>query len=153
MPDKITWDVHGVEDVNATLHALPRAVAKRQVRESLVEALEPAADAMRSKAPRLTGATERSITVGTALARSQKGNRGLGGGRADPETTVVHAGPGTNPQALIQEIGSLKDAPQAYVRPAWDAHAGGLVRRVGDTLGPKVMAAFGRASKKGKLRA
>lgn len=152
MADGGTWKVEGFEGLEDTLVQLPRAVAKRTARQSMIETLEPMSDAMRSKAPRLSGGTANSINVGTALARSQKRYAGLGGGARDPDTLVVSAGPDARPQALIQEIGSFKEAPQAYVRPAWDGHSGGLVQRLAGILGPRVMAAFARASKKGKLR-
>jgi hypothetical protein len=152
MAKDITWKFEGGREVEAVLVQLPRAVSKRTARQSQIEALEPIADTMRAKAPRLTGGTAKSVNVGTALSRSQKRFAGFAGGSRDADTQVVYAGPDARPQALLSEIGSVNNAPVPYVRPAWDGAAGGLLERFAGIFGPRVMAAFERASKKGKLR-
>ena len=152
MARDITWKFEGGRELEATLVQLPRAVSKRTARQSQIEALEPIAATMAAKAPRLTGGTSRSVNVGTALARSQKRYGGFAGGAKDPDTQVVYAGPDARPQALLSEIGSVHNAPSPYVRPAWDGAVGGLLERFGGIFGPRVMAAFERAAKKGKLR-
>lgn len=152
MSKMITFKVDGLRELEATMVKLPRAVAKRTARQSMIQSLEPIAGSMASKAPRLTGATGNSVNVGTNLSRSQKRFAGFAGGPRDADTLVVSVGPGAMPQALLQEIGTFKDAPQAYARPAWDSHSGSLLTNFAGIFGPRLMAAFDRASAKGKLR-
>lgn len=148
----LTVDLEGFDGLEAVIVQLPRATAKRVSRQAMIATLEPVARDMAAKAPRLSGALEKSVGVGTKLTRSQKKYGGFNGGRKAEDTLTVHAGPGGLPQALIQEIGSFKEPPQPYVRPAWDSHKGKLVGRLAKELGPKVMSSFETAAAKGKLR-
>lgn len=141
--------LRGFRDLDKVLGELPRAVAKRTVRQVGIAALEPMAEDMRGRAPVLRGDTRDSITVGTALSRSQRKFAGFMGGRKNPNMIVVHAGPGPLPQAIIQEIGSYKEPAQPYVTPAWEAGHQALLERVADGMAEPIMAAAARAKKKG----
>lgn len=144
--------VTGLRDVDRVLGQLPQAVARRQLRQIGIDALQPVAVTMRARAPKDQGDLGDSITVGTALTRSQKKFSGFMGKRRDPNVVVVHVGPGGHPQAVLQEIGTSFHAPQPYVAPTFDAEKDGVVEFVTDNLRDRVMAAAARAAKKGKLR-
>jgi hypothetical protein len=149
---KITSKVSGLEDVDRTLGQLPKAVGKRILRTVGIDALQPVAGAMRAKAPKKSGDLVGGITVGTALARSQKKYAGFNGGRRSPDMVVVHTGPGSHPQAVTQEIGTYFHPPQPYAAPAFDEEGPGAARFVQENLRDIVMASAARAAKKGKLR-
>ena len=140
--------LEGFKDLDRVLGTLPKAVAKRTLRKIGIDALEPMAEDMRRRVPVLSGDTRDSITVGTALSRSQRKFAGLMGGRKDPNMVVVHAGPGPYPQAVIQEIGSYKEPPQPYVMPAWEAGHQALLERVADGMAEPIMTAAARAERK-----
>lgn len=147
----MSFKISGLREVDKVLGQLPKAVAKRILRKVGIDALQPIAADMRSRAPKDKLDLDQSITVGTNLSRSQKKFGGLGGTRKDPNMVVVYAGPGTNPQAVLQEIGTSFHEPQPYVAPAYDAGKNGAASFVANELHDRVMAAAKRAAKKGKL--
>lgn len=142
----------GFSELDKTLGQLPKAVAKRTLRKIGMDAMQPMADDMKARAPRKFGDLVEGITVGTNLARSQKKFGGLLGGPKSADMVIVHAGPGTHPQAVIQEIGSFKEKAQPYVTPAWEAGHAALLDRVASGMADPIMKAAARAAKKGKLR-
>lgn len=143
-------DLRGFRDLDEVLGNLPKAVAKRTLRDGGIKWMQPLAADMKARAPVLSGDTRDSITVGTALSRSQRKFAGIMGGRRDPNMVVIHAGPGPHPQAIIQEIGSYKEPPQPYVTPAWEAGKDALLERVAAGMWEPIEAAAARAKKKGK---
>ena len=143
-------DLRGFRDLDAILGNLPKAVAKRTLRDGGIKWMQPMADDIRRRAPRNRGDLQDSVTVGTALARSQRKFAGVMGGRRDPNVVVIHAGPGPHPQAVIQEIGSYKEPAQPYVTPAWEAGKDALLQRVAEGMWEPIEAAAARAKKKGK---
>jgi len=148
-----TWKVSGLRDVELNLRRLKKTTSKRLLRKIGIEALEPIAAGMRSRASRRRGDLIEGITVGTRLARSQKRFAGLGGSSfKDPNMMVVYAGPGQHPQAITEEIGTFNQAADPFVAPAWDAGHRGALTYVSTNLGQAVMKSVKRASKKGTLR-
>lgn len=143
-------DLRGFRDLDHILGQLPKAVGKRTLRDGGVKWMEPMAADIKRRAPRDKGDLAGGVTVGTKLSRSQIKFAGIMGGRRDPNMVVVHAGPGSHPQAVIQEIGSYKEPAQPYVAPAWEAGKDDLLQRVADGMAEPIMAAAARAKKKGK---
>ena len=130
------------------LGELPKATGKRILRKTAIDALQPVAAAMRARAPVDDRDLVDGITVGTKLAKSQRRFSGFNGGVKDIHTVVAHAGPGTHPQAITQEIGTAFHAAQPYVFPAWEITRFGVLNYVADTLGDVVMKAAARHRKK-----
>src|SRR3546814_13925652 len=69
----------------------------------------------RAIAPVDEGNLRESIDVSTRLARSQAGDKGA------LAPVEMYVGPGQHPQAITQEFGTIKEAAQPFMRPAWDA--------------------------------
>lgn len=143
---KITMSATGFKELDAALALLPKAAAKRTLQRTLVKAGQPIADAAQANAPVETGELRDSISVGTrignnvgkaefasilkgggtkgeAVAAMRDARRAAQGGTF----AVAFVGPEkakTKRQAIkriVQEFGSVKQAPQPYLRPAWDA--------------------------------
>ncbi len=60
----------------------------------------------------------------------------------------VHAGPGTNAQAVQDEFGNSRQAPTPYVRPAWEETKDQALEIVVDELGSRIMKAAKAAGRK-----
>ena len=143
-----TVSLSGFKEVDQMLGELPKATGKRILRKIGIDALEPVAAAMRARAPVADRDLVDSITVGTKLAKSQRRFSGFNGGFKDPHIVVVHAGPGTHPQAITQEIGTINHAPQAFVFPAWEMTRIGVLNYVAGEIGDVVLKAASRHRKK-----
>jgi HK97 gp10 family phage protein len=143
--------VSGLRDVDRVLGQLPKAVAKRQLRQTGLDAMKPVVASMKARAPKDQGDLRDSMTAGTNLARSQKKYAGFNGGRRNPDMVVVHAGPGTHPQAVTQEFGTSFHAPQPSVTPAFDDTKHQVVDFVSNNLRDRVLQSAARLAKKGKL--
>lgn len=136
----------GFKELDAALALLPKAAAKRTLQRTLVKAAQPIADAAQANAPVDTGGLRESIKVGTrignnvgkaefadvlrgggtkgqAVAAMRDARRNAAGGTF----AVAFVGPEKAKtkraaiKAIVQEFGSVKQAPQPYLRPAWEA--------------------------------
>ncbi len=121
--------IEGLKELEAALHRLPRAVGKRFLRATLRKIGQPIADDARAKAPRDDGTLQNSIGVGSKLTKRQRSlHRRMF--RNDRASAEVFVGAGGVPQAHIKEFGSITNAAQPFLRPAWDAHKGQLVEQM-----------------------
>lgn len=124
-----TTKVEGLKELEATLTRLPKTVGKRFLRTSLRKIGKPIADDARAKAPRDDGTLQNSIGVGSKLTKRQRSlHRRMF--RDDRASAEVFVGAGGVPQAHIKEFGSITNAAQPFLRPAWDAHKGQLVEQM-----------------------
>lgn len=139
---KTTVKVEGLADLDRALGELTISAAKGVLRRVGRAALQPFDEAWRSKAPHLTGQLEESGGVGSKLTRSQRK-------AVERESFVeVFAGPGANPQAVLQEFGTFNQAAQPYVRPSWDETKDRTLEIVKVELGAEIEKAAKRAAKK-----
>ena len=121
--------IEGLKELEAALKRLPPAVGKRFLRATLRKMGQPIAQDAKAKAPRDDGTLQDSIGVGTRLTRRQKSlHRKMF--RNDKASAEVFVGAGGVPQAHIKEFGSITNAAQPFLRPAWDAHKGQLVEQM-----------------------
>lgn len=98
------------------------ATQKASLRRAAIKSLRPLADVAQALAPRDTGTLAISVGVGTKLTRRQAAlHRRMF--RSDKAAVEVFAGAGGLAQATQMEFGNFKDAPQPFLRPAWDAEA------------------------------
>ncbi|MDP3493427.1 MAG: hypothetical protein Q8R82_09950 [Hyphomonadaceae bacterium] len=142
MAANISIKLEGLKELDAALGEFPQATAKNILRRTGAYALEPFDKAWRAKAPRLTGALEKSGSVGSKLTRSQRQAH-------ERESFVeVFAGPGPNPQAIQQEFGNQNHGPQSFMRPAWDETQNEVAARVKDGLAAEIDKAAKRAARK-----
>lgn len=115
MVDRIR--VEGLKELNEALQEFSKATERNIVRRALLKAGEPIMHAAASRAPRLRGSLQASVTEGTKLSRRQKAlNRQVSG-------VEVFVGPGALVQAITQEFGTVNHPPQPFMRPAWDENS------------------------------
>jgi HK97 gp10 family phage protein len=139
---KTTFKVEGLSDLDKRLGQLTEAAGKGVLRRTGRKALAPTDAAWRSKAPHLTGQLEESGGVGSKLTRSQRKAQ-------ERESFVeVFAGPGPNPQAVLQEFGTYNQPAQPFLRPAWDETKDQVLDIVKTELASEIDKAAKRAAKK-----
>lgn len=137
---KVTVRVDGLSDLDKALGELKASTAKGVLRRVGKMGLGPFDQAWRDKAPHLSGALERSGSVGSKLTRTQR--------QANEREAFVEvfAGPGALPQAIAQEFGTSTQPPQAFARPAWDETKGRALEIVKDELGGEIQRTAARAA-------
>lgn len=144
MASPVTVKIEGLAQLDQALGQLKESTAKNVLRRTGRKALEPMDAAWRARAPHLTGALERSGGVGSKLTRSQRQEH-------ERESFVeVFAGPGPNPQGVLQEFGTVHHPPQPFMRPAWEETKDQVLQLVIDNLGGEIMASAKRAGARAK---
>ena len=123
-PRSRTVKIEGLREVNDALGQLPKATGRNVMRRVAIAQLQPIAEDMRAHAPVHVADLKDSITVTTKRPRRHK----------KVSEVEAYAGPGQQPQAHLQEFGTVNHGPQPFTRPAWD--------RGKDDLLPGLAAAF-----------
>lgn len=139
---KTTVSIEGLADLQASLRELPKATRRNAGKRALIKAARPMAEEAQRRAPVLFGDLRDSITSGRPLARRQ---RRLQVRFADVE---VFVGAGQNPQATLQEFGSVNNPPQPFMRPAFDNNVRGAITTIRDVLGDEIQKAAKRIARK-----
>jgi len=119
-----------------------QATGKNLARRVLTRAAEPVASAAASSAPVASGTLRTSITVGTQLSPRQR--------KSSPKVSPVevYVGAGPLPQAHMQEFGTAHNAPQPFMRPAWDANKGTAIETIKSGLWSEIKRVAARAARK-----
>jgi hypothetical protein len=129
--------VDGLKDIERVMNQLPKALGKGALTRVGKRRLEPMRDSAKARAPEDEGKLKASIIVSTQQGRggSSKKTRGI-----DRAAVEVFMGPSEDgyPQAVPQEMGSPHNAPQGYMRGAWDEHNGGLLTGIQSDLSDEV---------------
>jgi len=147
---KTTISIEGLKQLDESLFDLGKTSAKAVLRRVGKAALEPMRADAEAKAPRLEGNLQRSIAVGTKLTRRQARLARKDEGKA---FVTVYMG-ANDPAAVPQEFGAKGDAPQPFMRPAWDSGKDRLLKTIADTLGDEIMKTAKRqAARAAKLAA
>lgn len=107
-----------------------KAMAGALNRDTLVPIMErnmqPMADDMRAHAARGSGEMADSVTVSTELSPAQAASN------VPIAEIEVYAGPGPLVQAIQEEFGNFRQAPDPFIRPAFDGHAKRVMRGIAD---------------------
>lgn len=140
-------DLKGFREMDAALEEFRKPTGQNILKRAGIAALEPMAEVMEAKAPRLSGDLEKAVGVGTRRPKGAKKHF------RDRSTVEIYAGVkvvggGMPPQAIQQEFGNENHGPQPYVRPGWDAEKMPTLDRVADTLGGEIDKAQARAKRK-----
>lgn len=144
---KTTVTVGGLRELDAALGQLPKATGKAVLRRTLKKAGQPIAEDATAKAPRLTGALQISIGVGTKLTRRQsKLHRKMF--KDDKASAEVFVGAGGLAQATQTEFGNEHQAAEPYMRPAWDGNKDRALDTIKSELGAEIMKAAQRLAKR-----
>ena len=136
--------VEGLRELQTALRELPNATAKNVMRRVLKNRAQPIADAARARVPVAHGDLKNSIAVSTKLSRRQRGKHR----KTDKNDIEMFVGPGTHPQAHMQEFGTFKEPAQPFMRPAWDAEKMGVLDGIKDDLWTEIEKAANRLAKK-----
>lgn len=140
----ITMKIEGLKEVHDALHELPKATAKNIVRRVLKSRAQLIADYAIQKVPVASGSLRKSIVVSTKLTKRQKGLHKKFG----PDDIDVFVGPGSNPQAVMQEFGTSNHPAQPFMRPAWDAVRGDIVNNLAEDMWVEIEKAVARIARK-----
>lgn len=144
---KTTVSIDGLRELDAALGQLPKATGKAVLRRTLKKAGQPIANDAEAKAPRLTGALQISIGVGTKLTRRQsKLHRKMF--KDDKASAEVFVGAGGLAQATQTEFGNSHQAAEPYMRPAWDGNKDQALEIIKSELGAEIMKAAQRLAKR-----
>lgn len=138
----ITMKLEGLSDLVEGLQELSKATATNVQKRALKEAADPIeADAKRN-APHRTGLLEARINISSKLSPRQRAS-------AVKESKVeVYVGPPSMARGIVAEFGSVKQAPQPFMRPAWDANKRTAFLRIRDILAEEIEKARQRAARK-----
>lgn len=175
MVGKLTVSVSGLKELDASLGELSKAAAKGVLTRVLMKAGEPIRDEAKLLAPKLTGQLSESIVVSTKIGTTGDPGKAAyaeimksGGTRAQAQQALrdarrasgagdafaaVYVGPAkankrNSIKAIVQELGSVKQAPQAYLRPAFNAMGSKALAIIGNLLGAEIAKAAARAAKR-----
>jgi len=157
--------VEGLRELDRNLGRLGKATGKAVLRRVGKNVLKPMAAIAKSAAPRDQGNLAESIIVGTKIAGGDVGKQAFakvlqgGGSRGDAvsalraarrgaSTVSVYMGPGRHPQAIFQEFGTVTNAPQPFMRPAWDQDKMAMLERIKDDLWNEITRAIQRAQRR-----
>lgn len=125
---KITKRVVGLRELDAALGQFTPTKRRAIGRVALDSGGEITAKAARALVPVDTGGLRESIDVSGTLSRTQKSEHTK---RAEQERFV---GPDGRPQGHLREFGGDGNAPQPFMRPAWDQTQQQVLDRIGDEL-------------------
>ena len=144
-----TVRLEGFRELEAELAKLATPAARKaSARRSLRKAAEPMAALAQSNAPRgETNTLAPSVTIGTKLSKRQRGlHRRMF--RDDKMAVEMFVGAGPLSSAHAQEFGTRFHAPQAFMRPAFDAEAMPTLDRLKAELWADIQKAVARAERR-----
>lgn len=139
----VTVKIEGLSELKAAIEQLPKAVGKSVMRKVLMARAKTIAAAAKSLAPVNSGELRDSIIASTKLSKRQK--------REAKETgsyVEVYAGAGPLPHAHLVEFGSVHNAPEPFMRPAWDGAKGELLDTIKEDLWSEIQKAVDKPARK-----
>lgn len=137
-----TVKVEGLRELRLALDALPSATARGVMIRVLKKRAQPIADRAASLAPVDSGDLRKSIVVSTRLTRRQFALHQKPGS----DEVEVFVGPSDLPQAHLQEFGTEHNAPQPFMRPAWDQEKSGILDGLAADIWAEILRAIGGRS-------
>ena len=139
---KTVVKVEGLKELDAALGQFTPTKRRAIGRVALDNAGEITAKAARALVPVDTGGLRESIDVSGTLSRAQKSEHSK---RAEQERFI---GPDSRPQGHLREFGGDGNAPQPFMRPAWDQTKEQVLDRIGDELWVGIEKAVNQAAKR-----
>lgn len=175
MTSGFTVSVTGLAELDKALGELPKATARNVLKRTLTKAAQPIVDDAKRYVPVRSGKLRDSIIasprvknkvgnaeyaaamragLGKDAARSAlRGARRAAAGTGSFAEIFVGPSTGTIPYAHIVEFGSVKDSPQPYMRPAWDASRMQALDIIKAELGNEIIKAARRVGRSKKQSA
>lgn len=139
---KVTVKFEGGKQLDAALSQFTPAKRRAIGRVALDNAGEITAKAARALAPVDSGGLRESIDVSGTLSRAQKSEHTK---TAEQERFI---GPDSRPQGHLREFGGDGNAPEPFMRPAWDQTKNKVKDRIGDELWVGIEKAVKAAARK-----
>jgi hypothetical protein len=142
----------GFKELEASLGELSRAAGSAVLRRAGLKAMKPMADLASTLAPDddTTPPVDLHTSIGVST-RARVGRGGLTDGEKGNRANI-HMGPAFDleryPRAVVMEFGSFKDAPQPYMRPAFDQGAAGVLDRLKPLIRAEIDKAVARAARR-----
>jgi HK97 gp10 family phage protein len=174
----VSVKVEGLRELEASLKQLPKATARNVLKRVLVKAGQPIAEQAARLAPDdpRTGAPDLHTSIAvSAKVRNDVGKAAFakvlreGGSRDDAVSALRGArreakGAGSFATMFIgptvdsfygkfQEFGTVKQAAQPFMRPAWDANKEGALATIRGELGAEIDKAAKRVAKRAARKA
>ena len=140
--------LEGFRELEAALAQLPKATGKNVLKRTLLKAANPIEEGAAANAPSLTGHLKRDVSSGTRLTRRQAAQAR----RAGKSYQEVHVGV-ADPAGVQNEFGNEHQAPQPFLRPAWDANREDALGTIKTELGQEIDRAAARLARKAARRA
>lgn len=172
----VTVKVEGLAELDAAFGEMKKATARNVMRRALIAAAQPMVDMASRLAPDdpKTGPPDlHSTIIASSRVRNTIGNAEFsavlagGGSRAEARAALIDArraagegsfaeayvGPKAGSKrnaikAIVQEFGSVKQAAQPYMRPAWEATKTSVLDGIKDALRTEIDKAAKRAAAK-----
>lgn len=139
---KVRVSFVGGRELDEALNQFTPSKRRAIGRVALDNAGEITAKAARALAPVDSGGLRESIEVSGTLSRAQKSQHTKA---AEQERFI---GPDSRPQGHLREFGSDGNAPQPFLRPAWDQTNNAVKDRIGDELWVGIEKAVKAAARK-----
>lgn len=149
---RTTVKLSGFRELEKSLGELSRAAGSGALRRAGMKAMKPMADLASRLAP--DDNTTPPVDLHTSVGVSARARTGKGG-MQDIEKgnrVNVHVGPAFDleryARAVVMEFGSYKDAPQPYMRPAFDQDGAAAIERLKPLLRAEIDRAVARAARR-----
>lgn len=174
MAGKVSIRVEGLKELDAALGELSKGAARGVLHRTLIKAGEPMRAAAERNAPKDEGNLAKSIKLSSRIdnragkkefaavmrsggtraqaaeaLRDARRAQGVGESFAEVFMGPAKSGKRNSIKAMVQEFGSVKQQPQPYMRPAFDAEANNVLNGIKSILTIEV----GRATKRAQARA
>lgn len=149
---RTTVKLSGFKELEKSLGDLSRAAGSAALRRAGLKAMEPMAKLASSLAP--DDATTPPVDLHTSIGISARARIGRGGleGIEKGNRVNIHMGPAFDleryARALVMEFGSYKDAPQPYMRPAFDQDGAAVIERLQPLLRAEIDKVVARAARR-----
>jgi HK97 gp10 family phage protein len=145
--------LEGFADLERELQRLGKVTTqKASLRRALRKAAQPVADMAQSLAPRDTDTLQVSVGIGTKLTKRQaRLHRKMHAN--DRAAVEMFVGAGGLARATQMEFGNFKDAPQPFMRPAWDAEGMATLDRLKTELWADIQREIARQERRAARRA
>jgi len=173
---RLNVKISGMKELDHALSFLPKAAAKSTLVRVAKKAGQPIADLASDLAPVDTGELSSSVSVGTRIS-NRIGKKEYaqvmqsGGTKEEARSALIAARAGTSGsfavvyvgpkkartkrdaiKRIVQEFGSKRMRPKAYMRPAWDAKKNEALRIIQTDLGKEIIATARRIGKSKSAR-
>ena len=140
----VTFKLEGLEQTVQALGELPKATQRNTLRRVLTKAGDPVRAAMEAMAPRDSGFTAESFGLSPTLnPRNRRASR-----RENIDFAEIHVGTRRGSAAHLQEFGTVNQAAQPFLRPAWDSRKDQTMEIIKDGLAEEVKKAAARQARK-----